>query len=77
MSSARTINMGPNTLAIPISMFRENRERVCASLAGEASVAKGALVLLAGGDTIPLYNTDVDYLFQQVRRHAMRIEPFV
>lgn len=68
MSSGRTINMGPNTLAIPLEMFRENRDRVCASLEAETTVVKDALVFLAGGDSIPLYNTDVDYLFRQVSR---------
>lgn len=65
MSAERTINMGPNTLAVPLSMFRENRERVCDALLRHADVQAGAVVLLQGGDTLPLYNTDVDYLFRQ------------
>lgn len=72
MSAERTINMGPNTLAIPLSMFRENRDRVCRSLLNDSKVVPDSLVLLAGGDLIPLYNTDVDLLFQQVRIPKLR-----
>lgn len=67
MATERTINMGPNTHAVPLAMFRENRERVCAALLGHSSavVLPQALVLLQGGDSISLYNTDVEYVFRQ------------
>lgn len=66
-AAPRTLNMGPNTLSVPLDMFRENRERVCDALLRRTNgdVAKGALILLQGGDSLPLYNTDVEYLFRQ------------
>lgn len=65
MESTATINMGHDTHTIPLSMFKDNRQRVCEALKNESVVAKSALIVLEGGDTLPLYNTDVDYLFQQ------------
>lgn len=62
-----TLDMGPGTLAIPLSLFRDNRLRVCAALKAIPSVGDGnAYVLLQGGDAINLYNTDVEYNFRQV-----------
>lgn len=58
--------MGPETLAIPMEMFRENREKVCNALQG-ASTTSGSIILLEGGDDISLYDTDVHLLFKQVR----------
>jgi len=57
--------MGPNTHSIPVSMFKENRERVIAALKQQDDVSDNAYVLLQGGDSINLYNTDVDYVFRQ------------
>lgn len=65
MAAERTINMGPDTHAVPLSMFRENRERVCDGLRARPDVLPEALILLQGGDSIPLYNTDVEYVFRQ------------
>lgn len=64
--SVKTINMGPNTHGVPVSMFKENRERVCAALLKHPGVSTESLVVLQGGDSLPLYNTDVDYVFRQV-----------
>lgn len=66
-SSERTINMGPNTHAVPLSMFRDNRDRVCSALRARHpdATAGDSLILLQGGDSISLYNTDVEYVFRQ------------
>lgn len=62
-----TIDMGPGTHAIPVSLFRDNRLRVCAALKAIPNVSDdNTFILLQGGDSINLYNTDVEYLFRQV-----------
>lgn len=66
-----TIDMGPGTHAIPVSLFRDNRLRVCAALKAIPNVADdNTFILLQGGDSINLYNTDVEYLFRQVKRSS-------
>lgn len=60
------LNMGPNTHSVPVSMFKDNRERVVAELKKHSDVTNNAYVLLQGGDSINLYNTDVEYVFRQV-----------
>lgn len=61
-----TINMGPDTHSIAVSMFKENRDRVVAALRTHKGVPDHSIVLLEGGNTINLYNTDVQYVFRQV-----------
>lgn len=60
------LNMGPNTHSVPVTMFKDNRERVMAELRKHNDVNDNAFVLLQGGDSINLYNTDVEYVFRQV-----------
>ncbi|XP_055591666.1 xaa-Pro dipeptidase [Uranotaenia lowii] len=60
-----TFQMGPHTHSIPMSMFRENREKLLRELAKKRSFEGRALVLLQGGDNLSLYDTDVDYVFRQ------------
>lgn len=61
------IDMGPGTHAIPVSLFRDNRLRVCDTLKKIPNVGDAfTFILLEGGSQIPLYNTDVEYLFRQV-----------
>lgn len=57
--------MGAHTHAVPMSLFRENRERVCAELRKVRTFEPRALIVLQGGDNISLYDTDVDYVFRQ------------
>lgn len=62
------IDMGPGTYAIPMSLFRDNRLRVCNALRTIANIGdEKTFILLQGGEAINLYNTDVEYLFRQVR----------
>lgn len=64
---AVTLDMGPGTLAVPLSLFRDNRLRVCAALKAIPNVGDdNTFILLQGGDSINLYNTDVEYNFRQV-----------
>lgn len=57
--------MGPDTMAIPMEMFRENRAKVCDALLKPAT-APNSVILLEGGSDISWYDTDVDYVFKQV-----------
>lgn len=59
--------MGPGTHSIPVSLFRDNRNRVCAELKQNPSVDASTFILLQGGDNIPFYDTDTDYVFRQVK----------
>lgn len=59
--------MGPGTHAIPLSLFRDNRNRVCTELKKNSSVDERSFVLLEGGDTLGFYDTDTNYVFRQVR----------
>uniref|UniRef100_A0A0K8TSP9 Xaa-Pro dipeptidase n=1 Tax=Tabanus bromius TaxID=304241 RepID=A0A0K8TSP9_TABBR len=56
---------GDNTLEVPMSMFRDNRERVAAELRKVDSLDDSAYVLLQGGTDINLHDTDVVLLFRQ------------
>lgn len=61
--------MGPQTHAIPMEMYRENRERVTKALkVAMPTIKEGSLVLLQGGQDKSLYDTDVDYVFRQVNK---------
>lgn len=73
-TTTATIDMGPGTHAVPLSMFRDNRLRVCNALKGIPNIGDDKMfILLQGGDSINLYNTDVEYLFRQVRHtHSQR-----
>ncbi|KXJ72561.1 hypothetical protein RP20_CCG017740 [Aedes albopictus] len=58
--------MGAQTLPIPMTMFRENREKVIGELRKVRTFDGTALIVLQGGDNISHYDTDVDYVFRQV-----------
>ncbi|EDO29991.1 predicted protein, partial [Nematostella vectensis] len=56
---------GPNTLSVSVSLFSTNRKRLCERLRKNDKVAKGAMVLLQGGEQERRYCTDTDILFRQ------------
>lgn len=56
--------MGPETMAVPMGMFKENRTKVCDAM--QSSTTLDSVILLEGGDNISWYDTDVDYQFKQV-----------
>lgn len=58
--------MGNKSLPIPMTLFRENRIKVATALKNVPRVNDKAVVFLAGGDNISLYDTDVDFVFRQV-----------
>lgn len=57
--------MGAQTLPIPMTMFRDNREKVIGELRKVRTFDGTALIVLQGGDNISHYDTDVDYVFRQ------------
>ncbi|XP_012261079.2 xaa-Pro dipeptidase isoform X1 [Athalia rosae] len=57
---------GEHTLRVPMSLFRENRERLVARLRANPNVPnKGAFVVLQGGSEIPFNDTDICWPFRQ------------
>lgn len=70
--------MGPGTYEIPLSLFRENRLRVCDALKQKhpQTINDKTFALLQGGDAISLYNTDVEYLFKQVILSKLSIQNY-
>jgi Xaa-Pro dipeptidase len=51
---------------VPNALFADNRRRLCQRLIENPSVPKNAFVLLQGGESLSVYDTDVDYIFRQV-----------
>ncbi|XP_026330800.1 xaa-Pro dipeptidase-like, partial [Hyposmocoma kahamanoa] len=51
--------LSPRTPKVPSSLFKENQKRLASQL------KSGQIVVLQGGEDIPYYNTDVEYLFRQ------------
>lgn len=59
-----SFQMGPETLRIPMEMFKENRAKVCNAMAPVSP--KNSVILLEGGSDVSWYDTDVDHVFKQV-----------
>lgn len=57
--------MGEGTLRVPMSLFADNRKRLCNALRSHKAVPENAVVVLQGGSATHLYNTDVEYTFRQ------------
>ncbi|KAM7348078.1 dipeptidase C [Cochliomyia hominivorax] len=60
-----TFQMGPETFAVPMALFRKNRQKLCAALRESSAVEKGSFVLLEGGKDVSFNDTDINYLFRQ------------
>jgi Xaa-Pro dipeptidase len=58
--------MGDHTLFVPNTLFAENRLRLCQRLRENSIVPQNAFILLQGGESLSLYDTDVEYVFRQV-----------
>lgn len=59
-------SLGDNTFPVPMSLFANNRKRLCESLRKNGNVPKGAVAVLQGGSEIGQDSTDVDLVFRQV-----------
>lgn len=62
--------MGPETLRIPMEMFKENRTKVCKAM--EPVSPRNSIILLEGGSDISWYDTDVDHVFKQVNNEEIK-----
>lgn len=57
--------MNERTYAVPMTLFRNNREKVCQVLRKLPDIPELAFVLMKGGVDINFNDTDVTYLFRQ------------
>ncbi|KAI0229666.1 Xaa-Pro dipeptidase [Lamellibrachia satsuma] len=53
-------SMGEHTLAVPMTLHKVNRRRLCERLGTRSDVPEGAVIVLQGGDSFPRYCSDVD-----------------
>lgn len=60
-----SFQMGPQTFSVPMSLFKNNRQRLCLALQAASATVDGTFVLLEGGKDVSFNDTDVDYLFRQ------------
>jgi Xaa-Pro dipeptidase len=51
---------------VPNTLFADNRRRLCQRLRENTAVPENAFILLQGGESLSLYDTDVEYVFRQV-----------
>jgi Xaa-Pro dipeptidase len=65
--------MGDHTLFVPNALFIENRRRLCQRLRENTGVPQNAFIVLQGGESLSLYDTDVEYIFRQVGGTALFI----
>ncbi|XP_076808730.1 xaa-Pro dipeptidase-like [Clavelina lepadiformis] len=54
-----------NTYPVPMSLFANNRERLCEVLRKEKDLPKNAIILLQGGEQEQQHSSDRDILFRQ------------
>ncbi|CAG9855519.1 unnamed protein product [Phyllotreta striolata] len=54
--------LGPHTFHIPPELFQLNRKRLVEEL---RKVCGNSVVLLQGGSELPIYDTDINYIFRQ------------
>ncbi|XP_032681047.1 xaa-Pro dipeptidase isoform X1 [Odontomachus brunneus] len=55
-----------DTLKVPMSLFRDNRERLVSRLRANSQVsASGTFVVLQGGEDVPFNDTDINWPFRQ------------
>ncbi|XP_055851497.1 xaa-Pro dipeptidase [Episyrphus balteatus] len=60
-----TYQMGPQTHAVPMSLFRDNRNRVKSALCDNQKLESRTFILLEGGKDVSFNDTDVDFHFRQ------------
>ncbi|XP_045026318.1 xaa-Pro dipeptidase [Daphnia magna] len=62
---SRHFSLGEGTLQVSMDLFALNRNRLCKSLKELPQTPKNSVVILQGGQGVPRYCTDVEYLFRQ------------
>ena len=59
-------SQGDHTLKVPMELFSQNRQRLCDKLQHIDTVSSKSVVVLQGGESLSIYDTDREYLFRQV-----------
>jgi len=59
-------SQGDHTLKVPMELFSQNRQRLCDKLQQIDTVSSKSVVVLQGGESLSIYDTDREYLFRQV-----------
>lgn len=54
-----------DTLKVPMSLFRDNRQRLTSRLRASSEIFPGTFVVLQGGSDVPFNDTDVNLPFRQ------------
>jgi hypothetical protein len=68
---SRYFSQGEGTMQVPMDLFAVNRDRLCKSLRQLPKLQKNSVVVLQGGQGIPRYCTDVEYVFRQVYNYCL------
>ena len=58
--------LGPHTLAVPMSLHAENRRRVVAALRTDPTLPDNAVIAMQGGKEESRHDTDHEHVFRQV-----------
>eukprot|EP00419_Tripos_fusus_P047217 CAMPEP_0172828296 /NCGR_PEP_ID=MMETSP1075-20121228/20748_1 /TAXON_ID=2916 /ORGANISM="Ceratium fusus, Strain PA161109" /LENGTH=521 /DNA_ID=CAMNT_0013670273 /DNA_START=26 /DNA_END=1591 /DNA_ORIENTATION=- len=56
---------GGGTLQVPMSMHRENREKLLAAFRRRSEVPQDTAIFMHGGSELPVYDTDTNFDFRQ------------
>lgn len=77
MAEGPCFQRGDHTLKVPMSLFAENRQRLVERLRKNPKIQNFAncYVLLQGGQDVPFNDTDVCFIFRQVRKIFYILQP--
>ena len=64
MSGEKVFSMGQKCAVVPMTLHKENRERVVKRLK-EAGAPENALMVFRGGDSKPIDDSDIEFVFKQ------------
>lgn len=58
-------SQGDQTLEVSMELFAQNRDRLCGKLKELGTVSPKSVVILQGGESLSIYDTDREFLFRQ------------
>jgi Xaa-Pro dipeptidase len=64
-TSSPAFQMSPSCLPVPMSLFADNRRRLCQRLREGGAVPSGTVVVLQGGEQECLHSSDREIVFRQ------------
>lgn len=65
MHRENIFQLGPHTLPISVSVHKLNRDRLITKLRNDSLIKPNSVVLLMGGKTQHMYDTDIEPIFRQ------------